>query len=345
MRAKGTGWKVSLSIVVGVLILALVLHFVGWRETLAEMGSLGIVGLLAVLGNIAASMALWMLSWWAILNAYGVRLPLRVMVGARLAGYAVSYLTPTLYFGGEPIRAMLVVGSSDAPATRIAASIIVERFLGGLSMILFVLIGGFFALTSPAIAAPERRLLAGVIGFVTFWVLIGFINFAGNFKWISRLIRCMGRLMARWKGPLERAAAKVSETEDEVSHAFSKHSRATLLAFLLQIAATCFVYTRPQFFFFFFGVQFTFPQLSLLFAFTLMLSFFLWITPGGLGTSEAGLVGAFVLVRPGLTSASVVAYALVFKFFEAIFVVLGMIYLARRGIQYLSGRRSSEKSR
>jgi len=339
MRVKRNGWKIILSIVIGVAILAAVLYFVGWRNILAQMHALGVLGILSVLGNVLISMMFWVLCWWVILRSYGVRLPLRSIIGARLAGYAVSYLTPTLYFGGEPVRALLVVGKSDAPTTRIFATIVVERFLGGLSMIMFILMGSFYALSSSQIPWSERRLLASVIGFVTFWILLGLVNFAGNFKWISRIIRVMGKLFSRWETKLERAANKVSETEDEIHNAFRKHWRGTLVAFLLQTVATFFVYMRPQFFFLFStGLHFTFPQLSLIFTFTIVLSFFLWITPGGLGTAEAALVGVFALVIPSVTSAGVVAYSLIFKFTESIFVAIGVVYLAKRGVQYIRNR-------
>jgi len=328
-----------LSIAIGLGILIGVLSFVGWRETFAQMLGLRLAGLLSVLGNVLMSMTFWILSWWVILRSYGIRIPLRSLIGARFAGYAVSYLTPTLYFGGEPVRTMLVVGKSEAPTTRIVATIVVERFLGGLSMIVFILMGSFYALQQTP--AAERHLLAFAIGFVTFWILVGLVNFAGNFKWISRSIRLLGKVFARWKKALDRASDKVCETEDEIYYAFTKHWRGTLVAFLLQTVATFFVYTRPQFFFWFSsGVLFTFPQLSLIFAFTIMLSFFLWITPGGLGTAEAALIGVFALVIPAAkyTSAGVVAYSLTFKLAESIFVAMGMIYLTKRGIQYMRNR-------
>jgi len=341
MRVKKNGWKIILSIAIGVAILAVVLYFVGWRNMFAEMHALGALGILSVLGNVLMSMTFWVLCWWVILRSYGIRLPLRSIIGARLSGYAVSYLTPTLYFGGEPVRALLVVGKSDAPTTRIFATIVVERFLGGLSMIVFILMGSFYALSSPQIPPSERRLLASVIGFVTFWILLGLVNFAGNFKWISRIIRLIGKLFSRWETKLERAANKVSETEDEIHNAFTKHWRGTLVAFLLQTVATFFVYMRPQFFFLFStGLHLTFPQLSLIFTFTIVLSFFLWITPGGLGTAEAALVGVFALVIPSVTSAGVVAYSLIFKFAESIFVAIGMVYLAKRGVQYMRNRQT-----
>jgi uncharacterized membrane protein YbhN (UPF0104 family) len=206
-------------------------------------------------------------------------------------------------------------------------------------MIVFILAGSFYALSSPQIPWPERRLIAFVVGFVTFWILVGLVDFAGNLKWISRIIRLLGKPFARWRNALERAANKVSETEDEIHCAFTKHWKGTLAAFLLQTVATFFVYTRPQFFFLFSaGLHFTLPQLSLIFTFTIMLSFFLWITPGGLGTAEAALVAVFALIVPAATSAGVVAYSLTFKLAESIFVAIGMVYVTKRGIQYMRSR-------
>lgn len=345
MNILRNGWKILLSIAIGLAILMTVMYFVGWQNMFAEMVALGTLGIVSVLGNVVLSMTFWILCWWVILRSYGISLPLRSIIGARLAGYAVSYLTPTLYFGGEPVRAILVVGKSDAPTTRIFATIVVERFLGGLSMIVFILMGSFYALSSAEIPWEQRRLLALVIGFVTFWILVGLIDFAGNLKWISRTIRMLGRPFARWKNALERAANKVSETEDEVHFAFTKHWKGTLVAFLLQTVATFFVYTRPQFFFLFSaGLHFTVPQLSLIFSFTIVLSFFLWITPGGLGTAEAALVAVFALIVPAATSAGVVAYSLTFKLAESIFVAMGMVYVTKRGIQYMRSRADADDS-
>ena len=339
---RKSGWKYVFSVVIGFGILAGVLYFVGWRKTLGEMHALGALGIVGVIANVLFAMAAWILCWWIILRSYGIRIPIRRIIGARVSGYAVSYLTPTLYFGGEPFRALLVSDSTEAPTTRIFATIIVERFLGGLSMIVFILIGGFYASVSPNISWEEKRILIAGTGFISFWILVGLIDFAGNFKWISRAIRLIGRVIPRWRDPLGRAADKVSETEDEVHHAFTVHWKGTLLAFLVQLLATFCVYMRPQIFFHFAGsVRFTFPQLSLLFSFNILLSSFLWITPGGVGTSEAGLIGIFRLVAPTIANEGVVAYSLLFKFAETILVGAGVYYLFQRGIGYVRRRKRS----
>jgi hypothetical protein len=210
-----------------------------------------------------------------------------------------------------------------------------------MSMILFILVGSFFAISSPALPWPEKRLLIAGVGFITFWILVGLVDFAWNLKWISRAIRLLGLLFRRWRAGLGRAADKVSETEDEIHDAFTVHWRGTVLAFLVQLVATFFVYMRPQVFFYFSSGQvFTFPQLSLLFTLTvILLSFFLWITPGGIGTGEAAIIGIFHLVAPSVSKHGAVAYSLMFKFAESILVAIGLYYLAQRGIARL-GRKS-----
>jgi len=339
-------WKFALSILIGLAILGGVMYWVGWRQIFAEMQALGAAGIVSVLGSVLLAMAAWILSWWIILRSYGIRLPLGQVIGARLSGYAISYLTPTLYFGGEPVRALMVTGKTDAPTTRVFATVFLERFLGGLSMILFILVGSFFAISSPTLPWPEKRLLISGVGFVTFWILVGLVDFAWNLKWISRLIRLLGRILRRWRGALGRAADKVSETEDEIHFAFTTHWRGTVLAFLVQLLATFFVYMRPQVFFFFSsGEIFTFPQLSLLFTLTvILLSFFLWITPGGIGTGEAAIIGIFHLVAPSITKHGAVAYSLMFKFAESILVAIGLHYLVQRGIARIGRGRPPEEA-
>jgi uncharacterized protein (TIRG00374 family) len=345
-RPTRNRWKVVLSIAVGLGLLAGVLYYVGWRQIFAQMRALGLPGIFGIVGSVLLAMAFWILSWWIILRSYGIRLPLPAVIGARLSGYAISYLTPTLYFGGEPVRALMVTGKTDAPTTRVFATVFLERFLGGISMIVFILVGSFFAISSPTLPWPEKRLLISGVGFITFWILVGLVDFAWNLKWISRPIRFLGVLFRRWRGPLGRAADKVSETEDEIHFAFTKHWRGTVLALLVQLLATFFVYMRPQVFFYFSSGQvFTFPQLSLLFTLTvILLSFFLWITPGGIGTGEAAIIGIFHLVAPSVSKHGAVAFSMMFKFAESILVVIGLYYLARRGIARIGRRRPSEGS-
>lgn len=324
------------SVVFGAASISLVLYFVGWRETLGAMGALGWVGALEVFATVLLTVTAWAAGWTTLLRAYGIRTPILRVAGARLSTFAVSYLTPTLYFGGEPFGALLVADKAEAPMTRVFATIIVERFLLGVSITAFLLVGSFYAVISPAIPPHTKLWFIAGLAFIAAWIVIGFVNFARNLKWISRIIRWIGRRIPRCEARLTRAAAKVSETEDEVSHAFTRHRRATLVVFLIQVATCVLTFLRPQVFFgASLGVQFAVGQLAIFYALYILLGFFLWITPGGIGTSEAGAIGIFRLIAPSITTGQAVAYSLSFKLAEAIFVAIGLWYLMQRGLSFL----------
>ena len=327
------------SVLIGAASISLVLYFVGWRATLDAMRALTVVGILEVFGTVALTVGAWVIGWRIILRAYGIRTPFRRVIGARLSMFAVSYLTPTLYFGGEPFGAFLVADKETAPLTRVFATIIVERFLLGVSLTLFMLVGGFYAATSPAITPSEKRACIAGLGFIAAWILIGLVNFAWNLKWVSRIMRWLGRVVPRWQERLTRAAAKMSETEDEVSYAFTRHRKATLLAFLVQIVTTVLTFLRPQVFFgASLGMRFSISQLSIIYSLYILMGFLFWITPGGLGTSEAASIGMFRLVAPTITTGQAVAYSLTFKLVEAVFVAIGVWYLMQRGLHFLERR-------
>ncbi len=330
------------SVLIGAASISLVLYFVGWRQTFDAMRALSIVGVLEVFGTVFLTVAAWVVGWRILLNAYGIRAPLGRVIGARLSIFAVSYLTPTLYFGGEPFGALLIADKETAPTTRVFATIIVERFLLGVSFTLFMLVGGFYAAMSPAIPVAQKRVCIAGLAFIATWIVIGLINFAWNLKWVSRIIRWLGRVVPRWQERFTRAAAKVSETEDEVSYAFTRHWKATVLVFFIQVVTTVLTFLRPQVFFgATLGMRFEIGQLAILYSLYILLGFFLWITPGGLGTSEAGAIGIFRLIAPTVTTGQAVAYSLSFKLAEAVFVTIGVWYLMQRGLSFLGKRVST----
>lgn len=320
-----------LSSVAGVALLVGIIYYIGWGDIYAKIVQLGIDGLGVLFLAVFISTSAGIASWWIILRSYGIKMPLRTICGSRLCGQAISYLTPSMYIGGEPVRALLVFGRTTTPKTRIAATIIVERFLSGLSFIVFILVGTTAALISPAISAQERILVLFGTLFIGGWLIAGLLNFTGNRKWISGFVR---RLERRFPGKrfLIKVAEKVAETEEEIHVAFTSHRKGILIAFLIQSIATFFVYLRPYLFFYFArGVGFTLSQLSILFTLNIMLSFFLWLTPGGIGIAEGGRIGIFALV--GVSRGGAVAFSLVIGFLELLFVAVGLSYLLHRGIR------------
>lgn len=347
---------VGFSVILGIGILCGVLIYLGWNSAASlgvrfvagvgivvnQIEMLGWLGFLSLAGVVLGTLLLWSLSWWIILRAYGVRVGWWAVWRARMCGFAITYLTPSMYLGGEPASVYLIAREQQgsSPATRIVATILVAKLLEGLCLLAFIYLGVYYALATKLLPLDDTgAIVTGMALFAGFLALL-MINLAGHRLWGTRLL---GWLKSRlpWKRALEIAEAKVREVEEDVFIAFREHGRATLLAFLLNLLATFFVFVRPQVFFLF-ALRAFFPvsHLAMIYTLFIFLGAFFWVTPGGTGIFEVGSWGIFSLfplislvTRSAIAvpQESAVAFALTLKTIEFPLVGLGLFYLIRVG--------------
>jgi len=315
---------------VGVALFATILALIGPGAVAAQLRALGWPGFLAMGANDLLATAFWVLSWGVLLRGYGIRLGWGQVAGASAAGFALSYLTPVAYVGGEPVRAWLVTTKSGRSWTTAFASLFVDRLLAGVCLVLFALLGGG-ALLSSNLLGPQAKVQVGVALFlVTLAVALGLLSFARNYGWLSRIVAALGRLRRTWSKP-QRWAERIRQMESEVYLAFSRNWATTALAFLLQLLSFVCTYLRPQIFFYFAeGRLFSFPQLAAYFNLNAILTTVLWLTPAGLGTAEGGRIGILGLV--GIVPATALAFSLTVRFLELLVVGGGLLYLFREGV-------------
>ncbi len=101
--------------------------------------------------------------WKWILRAQGYSVPLKQIIGAKSVGFAISYLTPTVFLGGEPFRYMLLKKlNNKIPPETLAASIFLDKlaFLVMSSFSFFV--GLFFLDRYLPLFAGWRWLILGI---------------------------------------------------------------------------------------------------------------------------------------------------------------------------------------
>lgn len=315
----------------GLGLLATILYFVGLRNTFTHIIQLGWRGFLVLAALVMLTLMLWALSWLIILRAYGISAKWGAVWRARLSGFAISYLTPSMYFGGEPVSVYLLTKAEQAPPTKITATVIITKFLEGINLILFLYTGGFFALTAlPLPVRQEVTLLAGslILGGL---LALGFINFAGRRFWATRLLVLFKGILPA-KRLMGWVIEKVRETEEYVFEAFRYHRRQTLIAFFVTLLATLCVYLRPLVFFYFSQkIVFSFAQLSLFFALSVLLGALFWLTPGGIGIFEGGMIG--ILSLGGIGAGGAVAFALSIRPLEFVAVGLGLFYMMGFGLR------------
>ncbi|HED03707.1 MAG TPA: flippase-like domain-containing protein [Candidatus Fraserbacteria bacterium] len=321
------------SVLGGTSSFALIIWWVGGGKIWGLLARLGLVGFLALFADVALMIGGWLLSWIILLRAYGLRTPWQTVVRARLAGYAVSYLTPFSFVGGEPVAVYLLVKETGEPTDKLIAVVTVAKFLEGLTLLFFLYLGSFYMLFRGQLPSALGWVLLGSDLLLGLAMALGAYDFWANRLWGTRItIWLSGRLVGRLLPAA--AAGWVRQVEEEIHQAFHHHWRATLQAGLVSFAGTIFLYLRPQVFFYFSErLVFSLTQLALIFALTLVLTTLFWITPAGLGVFEGGQIGIFALF--GLSADKAVAFSLALKPLELFFVALGLSFLLRLGARRL----------
>jgi len=196
----------SLSVAIGLAILAILVALVGKDETLAATArALGWQSLLVCL-PFALIMAVDTLGW-RYAFAYD-RVPFLRLMAARVAGEAVNVMTAVAPVGGDAIKVWFL--GSHVPYRESVASVIVAKTTITLSQTLFLLLGVAVALA----LSVDARLVAAM-----FWLLLVELVGAGGFLFVqvTGLLGRGARRLARF-GKLKAIAS--AENLDQTLQSF-----------------------------------------------------------------------------------------------------------------------------
>lgn len=113
---------------------------------------------LVLAGLNIAILTLLVYRWRLILLAQGWRIGMRELSGYRLAGFAVSYLTPGMQVGGEPLQVYLLHSRHGLPVPAAAASVTLDRIFDWMANFAFLAAG--IAVLLDAFTPGKRGALA-----------------------------------------------------------------------------------------------------------------------------------------------------------------------------------------
>lgn len=270
----------------------------------------------------------WAASWGVLLWATGIRARPGNILSAAIAGYAVSYLTPVSYLGGEPVRGWLVARRTKCNLSALAGTLVWDRVIAGITLLTFALIGGGLAL--PLLAPAQRIWVSLGLCVLALAIALGALNFAKGWGWLASIIRGISHRAGRAKTRVEGWARKVAEMEEVMHQIFRAHFGALALALFLQFLSFICHYLRPLFYLAFAQNRWLSPrELGVYFSLNTFLSLFLWVTPAGIGTAEGGRIGILGLL--GITPAVAMAFSLTYRFLELILVGLGLATILNAG--------------
>jgi len=108
-----------------------------------------------------------------ILDSYGKKVPLFVLLKQTICGFAVSYVTPAIRIGGEPVRIYMLKKESGINYKIGTTAVILDRFVEILGSALYGIIGLILIIT--LLDVPRYfEIVFGAIVFISLFILFIF---------------------------------------------------------------------------------------------------------------------------------------------------------------------------
>jgi uncharacterized protein (TIRG00374 family) len=282
------------------------------------------VSLGAAAGVIAFQLVLISLAsvcWTLVLRGAGYRSPWHRALGANLAGFAVTYLTPAITCSGAPVRAALL-REPAAPLSPLLATIALDTLVLAAGKIPTMVTGAAILLCR----APLRPALAAGAALAVFVALIvvGLVSLLRGGRLFLRMARWGVRPLARIR---RRAAVKVIlavrgfvdglQRQGTAGGLVTRALAVAVVIGLVEVGQNLFVLAAL-------GT----PSLAGAFAVHtgVLVQGIIGILPGNLGGMEA--VNALAFSMFGLDASAGVIYSLVLRMGQLSLVVLGLGVLA-----------------
>ena len=260
--------------------------------------------------------------WMVILREAGLRHGFLRVFWARVSGYAITYLTPSMYFGGEPVRAMLL---KDDRATykRIAATIVLDKYIELFTKLPLIVVGFAFVVLLLRVELPFVILAGGLIAvFCGFFAFVSSRLFGGG-PFIRRLakglLRPLVRIRPRWA---VRALRVATEFEHDIALIIRRRS-AFYLAMGIGILFSAVEVFQTWYILAVLGHG-SFVHPFVIYA-TIVVQGLISILPGNIGGMEG--VHLFIFNVLGIGTALSLIYTVILRIGQMSFVFLGLVNL------------------
>jgi len=280
------------------------------------------------LWEIAVLMALrllyWLIrtvNWRALLVSSGESVPFGPVFGARVAGYAVSYLTPAGNIGGETVRIFVLdcVGRNKALATVVIDKTI--EFLAGLSTVALSVV---FLITEFALPRRQRIGLFAAIALLLLLIIFLILKQRqGLFTWaLDTLKKIKIRIPF-----FENRRDKILETDAHISDFYGRNPGLFLALFASYFAQAWLWALEIYLTFRFLGGET--PTFFKAFLIVTLGSFYSFLpVPGSMGVYELTYVSLFALLR--IEMASGMAVILIRRVVGLVWAGIGIIPLIKK---------------
>jgi len=245
------------------------------------------------------------------------RVPFLTLLRTRLVGEAFNLVTPTAALGGEGVKAWLL--RDRLPLDESVPSVIIAKTTITLAQGVFLLLGIALASIgfghSPLLLGMQWLLGLEVLALVAFIV----VQTRGVVVWTVGLL---GRMGVRAEG-----ASHTAAQVDRTLHTFYRHTpRRLTLSVAFHLAAWLLGAVEAYLILWFIGVPVSLLTATVIEAFGTGVRFATFLVPASLGVQEGGFAVTFVAL--GLSAADGVAFGLVRRMRELVWIAVGLAIFA-----------------
>ena len=228
--------------------------------------------------------------WQAILKGYGKSIGFFKLLRMQLAGYAVSFVTPSSRIGGEPLRIYMLKKECNVDYKTGTASIILDKYMEYLGSLTFGFIGVALLIFVPNMPELIRLILFGAIIFsmlVLTYVYYRLSREKGLFHNLFSIFLSKKRL-----GKMSKS---LKDIDSRLSYFMIHQKRAFFASYFFYIVSAVVVILEFKFLLLSFGVSTSLLELILVVMIVGITT--LIPLPMALGSMEFGQSGLFALLK------------------------------------------------
>lgn len=326
-------WGTLIALCLGVFLFLWILGQVGLEETLAQIGQVGWNFPFVLLPSLLAGVLL-SVGWRLTLPP---RVPFGRLFLIRTAGEAVNLITPLAYLGGEPLKASLL-RPLGVPLSDGLASVVVTKTMTTLAYCLFIFLG--LACALPRTQEFASALLGGLgVGlFLALSVLVLYYSQTrGMFSLLHRLIYRLGARGGAWMAKRE----EIEILDGKIATLY-QNRRPLVGCLLFSLLGWLTTAVEAYVFLWAMGSRVDVPTAMVIQALLLGVKAATFFIPANLGTQEGGTV--LIFLGLGMSAEAAMAFSLLRRAREILWVAIGLLVLTRRGWRDLKAGAEMEAS-
>lgn len=326
----------SAFLILGIVLFIGVIVQTGIDEIWSNLRHFSLLHFFVFVGLSFLNFGLYTFRWHLILRAInGSSSSFGRLFLHRMAGFALSYLTPSAQTGGEPLR-ILLLHNDHVPTKTATSSVVIDKGLEIAALFLFIGLGIVIALFDGSLPMEIASIAWGLLAFmfgVIFWFYYSSMKDIGFFSSVLRFLR-----LTRFQR-VKSLEERIIEVEQEMAQFYKNHVKTFLLLIAISLVITSFLLLEHYLIARFMGVRLSFLQTFLVS--TIPYVAFAVPIPGGLGILEGGHAAIFAAL-----GISINAFVLVFiiRIRDLTFVLIGLIHASKQGLAMLR-RAFSERNK